>query len=147
MKKMCIRDRFIYEVIGEKKVGKSPLSFPINVNSKGDSKITPRCWIGGSNPQFCNIYGTKEYDAIWLIQKLMNKSPAKMCIRDRNCSAEIEGGSVGTREAINWAKMAVLLGNDLRAAAELTVLPSVGEDPDDIALVRTCIHQSIEEIE
>lgn len=64
-----------------------------------------------------------------------------------NCSAEIEGGSVGTREAINWAKMAVLLGNDLRAAAELTVLPSVGEDPDDIALVRTCIHQSIEEIE
>ena len=68
--------QFIYEVIGEKKVGKSPLSFPINVNSKGDSKITPRCWIGGSNPQFCNIYGTKEYDAIWLIQKLMNKSPA-----------------------------------------------------------------------
>lgn len=42
-----------------------------------------------------------------------------------NCSAEIEGGSVGTREAINWAKMAVLLGNDLRAAAELTV-SSVG---------------------
>ena len=64
-----------------------------------------------------------------------------------NCSAEIEGGSVGTREAINWAKMTVLLGGDMRAAAELTVLPSVGEDPDDIALVRTCIHQSIEELE
>lgn len=33
------------------------------------------------------------------------------------CMAEIEGGSVGTREAINWAKMSVLMGGDLREAA------------------------------
>lgn len=62
-----------------------------------------------------------------------------------NCPQEIEGGSVGTREAINWAKMTVLLNGDMRAAAELTILPSVGEDPDDIDLVRTNIHQSIAE--
>ena len=63
------------------------------------------------------------------------------------CAAEIEGGSIGTREAINWAKTAVLMGGDLRAAAEFTILPSVGEDPDDIAVVRSCLHQSVEERE
>ena len=63
------------------------------------------------------------------------------------CMAEIEGGSVGTREAINWAKMSVLMGGDLREAAELTLLPSVGEDLDDIAVVRNCLYQSIEERE
>ena len=62
-----------------------------------------------------------------------------------NCAAEIEGGSVGPREAINWAKMTVLLGGDMRSAAELTILPSVGEDEDNIAMVRENIHQSIEE--
>lgn len=64
-----------------------------------------------------------------------------------NCAAEIEGGSVGTREAISWAKATVLLNGNMREAAELTILPSVGEDADDIALVRTNIHQSIAEVE
>jgi MoxR-like ATPase len=65
----------------------------------------------------------------------------------QNCASEIEGGSVGTREALNWAKATVLLGGDMRSAAELTVLPSVGEDPDDIALVRTDIFQTVAEME
>lgn len=68
-----------------------------------------------------------------------------LCVQE-NCSIEIEGGSVGTREAINWAKMTVLLDGDMREAAELTLLPSVGEDADNIQLVRSNIYQSIAEM-
>ena len=45
--------------------------------------------------------------------------------------------SIGTREIIAWAKATVLLNGNMRAAADYTLLPSVGEDPDDVAAVRS----------
>jgi hypothetical protein len=58
-------------------------------------------------------------------------------IRER-CAAEIEGGNVGTREEIAWAKMTHLCG-DMLEAAEDTILPSCSEDEEDISLVRESI--------
>lgn len=60
----------------------------------------------------------------------------------KSCSEEIQDGSVGTREAIAWAKMAYIKG-DLMVAAEMTLIPSCTEDTDDQTLIRTSVLESL----
>lgn len=62
---------------------------------------------------------------------------------NETCQLELSGGNIGTREIIAWAKATVLLNGNMRAAADYTLLPSVGEDPDDVAAVRSCLDQII----
>lgn len=62
---------------------------------------------------------------------------------NETCQMELSGGNIGTREIIAWAKATVLMNGDLRAAANYTLLPSVGEDPDDVEAVRSCLEQLI----
>lgn len=62
-------------------------------------------------------------------------------IRDR-CGPEIEGGNVGTREEIAWAKMTHLYG-DMMEAAEDTILPACSEDEEDINTVRESLLLSL----
>ena len=60
--------------------------------------------------------------------------------RIRNtCGQEIEGGSIGTREEIAWAKMTYLYEGNILEAAEDTILPACSEDEEAIDIVRQCI--------
>ena len=54
----------------------------------------------------------------------------------------IEGGSLGTREEIAWAKATCLIG-DLREAARITIVPSCSEYEDDRASIWNSLKQSI----
>lgn len=65
---------FLWEVIGNYKIGTNPDIFQI-VEIKKGIKIICRRYISLSNPEIYSVYGTPNYSALWLVEHLVNKNP------------------------------------------------------------------------
>lgn len=63
---------FLWEAIGNRKVGTGPNDFQIEETKKG-IKISFSKYIPSSNPEIYSIYGTPKYSALWLVERLVNK--------------------------------------------------------------------------
>lgn len=63
---------FLWEAIGNRKVGTGPNNFQIEETKKG-IKISFSKYIPSSNPEIYSIYGTPKYSALWLVEHLVNK--------------------------------------------------------------------------
>jgi len=66
--------QFVYEVIGNRKVGSGPETFTFPQTHKGSVKLHCRSYIPHNQPGFFSQYGTSEYGACWIIERLMNKT-------------------------------------------------------------------------
>lgn len=81
--------QFLFEKIGKKKTGRGPNSFLIQKKANGGYKIKTYCYIAATNPEFCSVYGTVEYNAIWLTQRLMNKYEVVATKEETDASGKI----------------------------------------------------------
>lgn len=64
---------FIWEVIGDGKIGNGPDNFQIQKTKRG-CKIKSEISIYKSNPEIYSIYGTSRYSALWLMERLISNN-------------------------------------------------------------------------
>ena len=69
--------QFVYEVIGASgtaRLGIGPETFTFPKDAKGVCKFHSKCYIPSAHPGFYSQYGTSDYSAGWVVERLMNKT-------------------------------------------------------------------------